>query len=602
MMSTSVINGIDFYNYFRSGVERVRENRELLNQINVFPVKDGDTGTNLMVTMSSIAEETEVSSDFNVVIHSMSNVAFENARGNSGIIFASFINGFYRACGHLKTLTIEQFAMGAEGAAKEVYSAVDAPVEGTILTVVREWAKYLNTNREKHRYFEDLLINAYENVNKILDETPEMLDVLKKNRVVDAGAKGFVLFLEGINSIVQGKKNDKEVPVINRHQMIHEHTADEESFEQFPTHRFCTEILVYQDIENKAEILRLISDLGDSVIVTGNQEISKIHVHTNSPAMVTKRLIEANYRIRKSKVEDMYLQFDVKQNPKAKIAILTDSIADIEDKQLLKEQIHTLPIALIADDSVYLDKLTANHENIHAILDNSQSYPTSSQLDEKQIMIRLESLLEVYEHVVIVSVSSKLSGTWSSFKNAILKVSGAEERVTLVDSKLNSGAQGLVVLEAAKRANRGESLKIILEGIRNDIQNASILVSLDTFKYAVKGGRVPNTIGNILLKLNLKPIMSLNKDGEGTAFGLALRRKTIDRMIFNKVKRLVKQGGMDRYAIVHIGNQPLAEKYRRTFEELTGKSPEIFTEISSITAIHAGIGAVAIACITNDKR
>ena len=613
-MNTSVINGIDFYNYFRSGVEQVKLNKDMLNKINVFPVKDGDTGTNLMMTMNSIAEETVVSQDFDVVIHSMTNIAFENARGNSGIIFASFINGFYNACGHLKSVTVEQFTEGANASVREVYSAVSTPVEGTILTIVREWASYLSLNYNKHHYFEELLTNAYERVKKVLEETPDMLDVLKKNQVVDAGAKGFVLFLEGINNIVLDKKKI-DTPKIDTQKtdtqnVLHSHqlndlvgsnsdASTEDFLEELPAFRYCTEILLYENIQSKDQLLELVQDLGDSVIVTGNTEITKMHVHTNAPSVVTKRLIEAHYTIKKSKVEDMHLQYEVNKNQRSKIAILTDSIADIEAKQILKEQIHVLPITLIADESVYLDRLTADKDNIETILDHSKVYPTSAQLDMKQISARLEWLLSIYEHVIIISVSSQLSGTWNSFKKSIEAMALTENQVTLVDSKLNSGAQGLVVLEAAKHANRGESVKQIVTQIQYDIQRASIYVSLNTFKYAVQGGRVPNTLGNILLRLNIKPIMSLNKEGHGTAFGMAIRRSTIDQMIFKKVKKIMKKEGINRYSIVHIGNEKLVERYQRILEEMTGKSPEIVTEISSITAIHAGIGAVAVALVSN---
>jgi len=594
-MKKTVIDGFDFYTYFKSGADEVRKNKDDLNKINVFPVKDGDTGTNLAVTMYSIAEETTVSKDFDIVIQSMSDSAFENARGNSGIIFASFINGFYNACGHLKTLTLEQFSLGATSGVAEAYSAVTTPVEGTMLTVIREWSEYIESNHKSHRYFSELFEGAYQKAKQVLDETPDMLEILKKNKVVDAGAKGFVTFLEGFNRLITEiihPSEDLKNSQIGRSKLIDEH---EDHLFEIPNYRYCTEVLLHDNIHDKGNIESLIEDMGDSQIVTGNDRVIKIHLHTNSPDLVTKKLIEKGYHINKSKVEDMLLQTEVEMTRKSKIAVLTDSIADLSEEQILVEQIHTMPISLIADESVYLDKLTATKDNIETILNHSKSYPSSSQLEAKQVKARLEWLLSLYENVVIISVSKALSGTYSSYEKAISEIEDGESRVVLIDSKQNSGAQGLLVLEAAQMANRGESLTNIVQKINEDIVKTSIYVSLDTFKYAVKGGRVPNHIGKVLMFLGAKPIMSLNKEGFGTAFGLAFSRKSIDRKIFSHVRKIANTQGIDRYAIVHANNPELAERYKRVFEEMIGKSPIIVTEISAITTIHAGIGAVAIA-------
>lgn len=201
-MKKATINGKDFYDYVKSGASEVYTWKEDLNRINVFPVKDGDTGTNLAMTMNSIVDETEISDDFNVVIQSMSDAAFESARGNSGIIFASFINGFSNACGQLKTVSMEDFSAGASLAVQEAYSAVSVPVEGTMLTVIKEWADYIKENHKNHHYFSDLLEGAYNRAKSALEETPEKLEILKKSKVVDSGAKGFVLFLSGINTLI----------------------------------------------------------------------------------------------------------------------------------------------------------------------------------------------------------------------------------------------------------------------------------------------------------------------------------------------------------------------------------------------------------------
>lgn len=593
-MNKSVIDGVDFYTIFKAGTDSVVKNKENLNLINVFPVRDGDTGTNLALTMNSIADEATVSEDFDIVIQSMSDAAFENARGNSGIIFASFINGFSNACGHLKSLTLEQFTYGASIAVKEAYSAVSSPVEGTMLTVIREWANYMTQHYKSHNTFGALFDGAYQKAVQVLNETPDMLEVLRRNKVVDSGAKGFVMFLEGFSN----RLNEWVHPEIKQDFKSGdiEIYSDSHRFSD-SVHRYCTEVLVRNSIHQKEAVEALLEDMGDSLIVTGNQKLLKIHVHTNQPDEVTKRLIASNYKIYKSKVEDMKIQEVLEQSQKSKIAILTDSIADIEDDRIIDEQIHVLPLTLIADDSLYLDKLTATPNNIQMILDKSVNYPTSSQPDVKQIRIKLDWLLSRYEQVIIISVSSALSGTYSNFSRVVEELGDSRGRVKLIDSKLNSGAQGLVVLKAAELANQGLTAEHIAKVVTEEIKKASIYVSLDTFKYAVKGGRVPTKVGKVLVALKAKPIMSLDVDGNGTAFGISFSRKAVDEKIKKHIKKITLKEGIDRYAIVHANNPELAKLYSERYEAVLGMPPEYVTSISAITSIHAGIGAVAIAII-----
>ena len=593
-MSKAILNGVDFYNIFKSGADIVKRNKENLNRINVFPVRDGDTGTNLALTMGSIADEAVVSEDFDIVIQSMADIAFENARGNSGIIFASFLGGFSSACINLKTIDLEQFSRGAELAVETAYSAVSEPVEGTMLTVIREWSNYITTNHNTHQKFSDLFEGAYRKANQALEETTDMLEVLKKNKVVDSGAKGFVMFLEGfskfIGDFIHG--NEKVVQSIS---IGHTHAKTAYTDHQSLKFRYCTEVLLKEDIKVKSEVEAMLDGIGDSLIVTGNERLVKIHVHTDRPDLITKLFADAGYKVYKSKVDDMLLQVQVEKGAKSNIGILTDSIADIEDQQLLSEQIHMIPLALIADESTYLDKLTATKDNLSSILNQSKTYPTSSQAEVRFISSKLEWLLGQYEHVIIFSVAKALSGTYTSYEKAIESFAEDKHRIHLVDTKLNSGAQGLIVLKAAQMANAGMRVDEIINRATDDISKTKILVSLDTFKYAVKSGRVPYRIGRIFVMLRAKPIMSLSLEGNGIASGLAFSRKAADMKIYRRVKKIMKQGGISQYSIVHSNNPELANAYKVQFEELIGFPPVITTEISAITAIHAGIGSVAIA-------
>lgn len=592
------IDGKDFYNSFRLGAREVSQKKDSINAINVFPVKDGDTGTNLMMTMHAIVEEIEPQRAFNQVIQAMSEVALENARGNSGLIFASFIGGFSNACRDYEEVTLASFGTGAYHAACEAYEAVSLPVEGTMLTVMKEWALYLRDNHAKHSTFKDFLEGAYVVASKALESTPDALEVLRKNKVVDAGAKGFVLFLEGINRFF--REGDVLVPEVFTPENNRFDTAHLES--EILTYRYCTEfILLSSDAKVTLED-PILKPFGDAIVKLQQGSKTKVHLHTNFPERVAQHLVTLGYKILKSKVDDMQLQNEVIENQKSKVAILTDSIADIPLEDLMAYQIHQLSGILIADDSVYLDKLTVNAETVGDLLHRSKAYPTSSQPDVKQVYNKLSWLLQYYDEVVVCSVSKALSGTYAVFEKAIEKLAEQRNRVCLIDTQLNSAAQGLLVLKAAEMALQGSRAVDILEAVRLYRERSSIYVSLDTFKYAVLSGRVPNTLGKALMFLGAKPIMSLNEKGEGTAFGMAFSRKAIDKKIEAVVRKAKRTQGIESYAVVHADNEPLAQLYAERFTAIVGFPPRYVLPISAITTIHAGIGAVAIALVKGEAK
>lgn len=189
-----MLNGLEFFKHFKSGAENVIKESEVLNRINVFPVRDGDTGTNLSITLSSILNEAVVHPDLDLVVSSMSDVALENARGNSGIIFASFIEGFSQACHQLKEISPEQFVKAASHAVSVAYQSVRIPQEGTILTVMRAWEKYLVEHIQPQVKFNEMLHEAYKKAELTLEETQNMMQVLKKIKWLIQVQRGLYYF------------------------------------------------------------------------------------------------------------------------------------------------------------------------------------------------------------------------------------------------------------------------------------------------------------------------------------------------------------------------------------------------------------------------
>jgi len=192
------IDGRNLYYTFIAGGKRVIASQAELNRINVFPVNDGDTGTNLATTISSVIELLRPDRNYKVTAGRIAEAALMNARGNSGIIFAQFLYGLSLETESSATVNLRQFAESVQRAVRYVYEAVANPVEGTMLTVIKEWAEYLNASWHKFTDFSLFLTSSLAVLRKSLSETTSKLRILATAKVVDAGAKGFVLFVEGI--------------------------------------------------------------------------------------------------------------------------------------------------------------------------------------------------------------------------------------------------------------------------------------------------------------------------------------------------------------------------------------------------------------------
>ncbi len=205
-MKIRYLDGSRLYNAIIAGGKAVIKNQAYLNKINVFPVPDADTGTNMASTMRSIMESSKVSRSLQSTLRSIADSALMGARGNSGIIFAQFFHGLSQELKDHHTISVTDFSRSVNNAITYVYDSILEPVEGTIITVMKDWAKAVEKNSEKTRDFVHLLSNSLKTARESLQNTPKQLKVLAEAGVVDAGAHGFVNFLEGISSFIQKGK------------------------------------------------------------------------------------------------------------------------------------------------------------------------------------------------------------------------------------------------------------------------------------------------------------------------------------------------------------------------------------------------------------
>jgi len=584
------INGKDLYQMFNYGSYNILKERKKLNDINVFPVPDNDTGNNLASTLQAIQQKSVVDENFHDALGIISESALYGARGNSGVIFAQFCNGLRFASEGKAQVTIKEFAEMVSKSVKYIYDSISNPVEGTMLTVIKDWANSLIDIVKKNvttikRVFE----SAFQYAKKSLELTKEKLQILKKHNVVDSGAMGFVLFLKGINSYY----NKEAIEEVDYEEIEITHTDTHDEFVEF---RYCTEGLVQANKSfNETELRNMLEKYGDSLIIAKGLNIFRIHIHTNNPEIVFEEL--RNYgKIITQKVDNMKLDIALTNSKRTRV-ILTDSIADIPKEILHKENIVQIPINLTVDGIDYFDKLSINNKILFDLIAKSSEYPTTSMPSVKYVENMYKRLLETFDELIVIAVSSNLSGTYRIFTEAANKFNEEDKKIHIVDSLSNSVSQGLLVKKASDLLNDNLSTDKIIEELEEAKKKTKVFVCLNTIKYATMSGRVPKVVGKIGEFIGMRPIMSLNEEGKGIGFGFAFSKNGITKKIKKLIKKEMDSDGIESFGLVHCMNDSLLNEYKEIFTEMIGKEPEYVTEVSSATAIHSGIGTVAIGYI-----
>lgn len=598
-MKIYYLNGKRVYYALMAGARKVSLQRHHLNQINVFPVADGDTGNNLSLTLNHILEEVKPQTAVNQTFESMAAASLTGARGNSGVILAQFLHGLAEEMKPHKEISTGVFGESLIRSVPYAYESMANPVEGTMLTVLKEWAEAFYELGKNSNDFGEVLSKSLERARESLKKTPDKLEVLKKASVVDSGAQGFVHFLEGIAESL----NPKNVKALIRGKLPTERMdmSKKGHLKSEINYRYCTEgylVGAKMPLEN---IKKNLIQRGDSVILAGNPQRVRFHLHTDYPEEIFQHMGQHGV-VKQQKVDDMKRQLEAMEDEKPLIALLTDSIADIPKSIMDHYRIHLLPLQLLVEETPFLDRVTVLPEQIFSFLDQLKTYPTSSQPSVKRIRETLEFLVTHYEKVLVLTVSGKISGTYQGILREAEKYNIKEEKVAVIDTLKNSGAQGLLVVKAAEAIQNGKSFEEVKSLVHKLIPQTHIFVSVATFEYMVRGGRVSPIKGKLAKWLNLKPIVSLDNKGKGIAFAKAFSRKANTRKIMEIVSRIHHEKPVQEYCIVHGDALEKAEEFREKLVKILGKEPMYITGISPIVALSSGKEAVAVSLVQGGEE
>ncbi|MDD5878458.1 MAG: DAK2 domain-containing protein [Terrisporobacter sp.] len=304
------IDGKKFRDMFVSGANNLQNNKDLVDKLNVFPVPDGDTGTNMSLTISyAIKELSKVENDdITNVGKALSKGSLMGARGNSGVILSQIIRGIAKSVEGKETLNVVDLANALKNGSDTAYKAVIKPIEGTILTVVRESGEYALQIAKEDIDMIEFLELVVAKANESLNKTPELLKALKEAGVVDSGGKGLVLIYEGMLSSLKG--NDIESVEGGASSNVEVNVEQNISTEDIKF-QYCTEFILESNKVDDLTIRERFMKYGDSLAVVGDEGVIKVHVHTNDPGLAIQEALSYG-QLLTIKIENMKLQHENK--------------------------------------------------------------------------------------------------------------------------------------------------------------------------------------------------------------------------------------------------------------------------------------------------
>lgn len=606
------VDGARLRRAFLAACAHARQYKAELNRINVFPVPDGDTGTNLALTLDAIAGGLVASRERRVdrVAASVARSAVMGARGNCGMMLSQFLLGFANGLEGRGRATADEFGAALMAGSRSLDAAVEKPVEGTILTVVRDAAAAAAQALGTHD-FTELLDRVLESARESLERTPELLPVLAQAGVVDAGAKGFVQMVEGVVGLIEhgddaatGLAAVTPAPV-----------SDPERPDWSPigamdhplgrgTRRYCTEILVEgPDLPAEKTVRAVLSEDSEELLVIRSGEILKIHLHTDQPGDAiaycgTLGTVTAH------KAEDMFAQFEAARGAvegavRRPVGILVDSGSDLPEAVMRAHGIHMVPLLLIDGDRTLRDRIDVSAEEFHARLENGGPLPTTSQPPPGQFREAFEAACADSEVVVGILVAASLSGIFRSAEHGAELA--PELDVRLVDSRAASILIGLLALKAAELAESGLSPEQVIAEVERIRGQSGIAFTVRSLDRLIASGRLSHFAGWLGGVLDLKPVLALGPDGKIRALGKARGPRRAMKLLVEKVLAEIPAGARKvRFGVVHAGAPEVIAPVRTELETRFPGAEILTSPITPVIATHLGVGAWGIGYMVED--
>ena len=599
----SELDGLVLADVLRAGIYRLFEKTDHINKINVFPVPDGDTGTNMSMTLSAVlgALDRQPEPHAGSLLVRAADAALDGARGNSGAILAQFLLGLGDGAGHLARVGVNEFVTAVTNGANYARDAMSQPREGTLLTVLREFALAAQAQQSVAVDFRSLFVGSLGRVRTALEQTRGQLEELRAANVVDAGALGFVEVLEGMTRFLDTGEMATTVAPVHAGEEVMIGSAAPSADQDF---RFCTECLVAAPAEQSIDLRQLretLAPLGASLVVSGSTRKARIHVHVDEPDEVF-RIAGSFGTVSAQKADDMRMQQSAAHHQATRrIAVTTDSGADLPEEIIERLGIHVVPARIHFGNRSYLDKVSMTPAEFYRELLVNPEHPKTSQPPPGDFRRTFEFLASHYQGIVSINLTSRHSGTYNAAVTAGQRVSSEGKPVTVIDSLNASTGEGLIVLAAAEAAARGADMATVEQVAREAAKRTRTFALLRDVRFGVRGGRVPAIVGKIARGLRLTVILRTYPDGRvaagGGLFGPHRLRERFAKFI---VKNMSFDADSERLRVlIGCGLTPADGHFVAAALErrLPAGSIEsiVFTEMGPAIGVHGGPETILVA-------
>jgi len=582
----------DFKKMMVAAAKKIVVHQEEINKINVFPVADKDTGYNLAATLLGI-EGTISQRNYQTLrelTKDIKEAAMINARGNAGMIYTGYLIEVLDRVKHLETIDAFHLALAMQRGIKAARSSIAEPVEGTILDTVKaagerayEIAKFKDPALGKQeKNIIKMLEEAQKSSDIALKETKEKLQVLKENDVVDAGALGFVKILEAWVESLKGA--EVASPIFSpetEEKLKYRVEEDKSSSSPFAAARVYEVVLSFRkNKEISAEDLKNeLSSLGDSLEILELEDKIKLHIHTNEPEQVREKfrhLPEFESRVEEllcsssptraqRRVEKNRMFFD---SPRQRLGLIVDEVADLPKEFLEKYEIEKVPL------------------------------PITSTTSFKEFLFAYQRAFEKFEKILVITVSSKLFGAYSSARIARSVFKKPEKlNIFVFDCFTAEVGEGLAAIKTQELISQGKTTEEIVEKLKEFCPKITLLACADDFKYVVRGERVglPKIFikpASFIQKLGIRFLVGL-KNGKVKFFGASLGKDKA--RILAEAIDLQRQGRAIQVAIAHADNLKEAQKLKTELEKRPKIKVLYISSVSSVAGTHTGPGALLAA-------
>lgn len=419
-----VLDGSGLHALFVSGYSNLKRNMETINNLNVFPVPDGDTGANMAMTFGGGLQATNgAQTHVGKYMQGLSKAVLLSARGNSGVIFSQFVHGLSRGFADKETITFGDMAFAFACATEDAYHSIITPTEGTILTVIREASDFLAKNAEKFTSFEEGFDALQAQMTSTLRKTPELLPVLKEANVVDSGGAGLVCFVEGICARLRGEEIPEAMDIAQWSAPVTD--ASDFGPDSHLEYGYCTEFIL-QLMNYKTDLAAFdlpdftkhLEEMGDSIVAVHNDGIVKIHIHTFTPEKVLAygRQFGEFVTVKIENMSVQHSQIQSQPQKKEKYAIVAVASGDG-----LKEYFREIGATCIIDGgqtnnpsvNAFLEAFqNANAEHVVVLPNNSNIVLTANQAaaayqDSDVRVIPTKSIAEGYSALSMMNLWSE---------------------------------------------------------------------------------------------------------------------------------------------------------------------------------------------------